>query len=74
MSAQRARFAGDGDEIAEIIAPFALVPDFLRYSENHEAPLQLQKLLPHAPMFRALRAAAPNLAFPQSHAERIMLQ
>ena len=69
----RALWSGE-PELVDIIAEFAVEPNFVKYGEAMTAPLQINKILPLRGMWRQLKARVPNLSFVQSALEKTMLQ
>ena len=67
----RARYDGPIEPVVDAILPSALVPDFLKYSEQLDAPVQHQKISRHASMWANIRAIHPSLSFSQSFIERV---
>jgi len=67
----RARYDGPTECVVDAILPSAVVPDFLKYSELLDAPVQHQKIAMHASMWAKIRAIHPSLSFSQSFMEQV---
>lgn len=73
MSA-RSRFTGGAAQIAEVITPFADVPDFLRYGSGMDkSPVERAKIKQHAPLLRQLHELSPSLSFVQGVVEKAIV-
>eukprot|EP00969_Alexandrium_andersonii_P219540 9695650-Alexandrium_andersonii.AAC.1 len=72
--AKRPRFSGDDGPIVQVLAESADAPGFLRYSQDHEAQLQVGKIMMHRHMWQGIRGHCPSLAFAQKHCEGMFRQ
>jgi hypothetical protein len=53
----------DSQGLADVLAPFATVPDFVVYPEDINAKADRSKILKHKALILAVRAQFPNLSF-----------
>ncbi len=67
------RFAGNVTELADIIRPFAIVPDWLKYGEKlTNSTLEIGKIVAHKAMWQKLKAFHPRLTFAQGDMEKAL--
>ena len=64
-------YAGPVEDLVDIIAPYAYVPDFISYSEKLDAPVAPGKILKLRHMWKSLHSIQPNLAFSQKTMESV---
>ena len=69
-----ARFEGCTDAVVEAIADQASLPDWLLYSTNRNAKLDVKRILKHRDLWRSQFALHPSLSFTKKQMGNILLE
>lgn len=69
----RPRFAGNVDELAAALKPFASTPDFIKYAEELTAPLNVSRIVKSKLMWQAVYQLHPKLTFADKFMQQVFL-